>query len=171
MDADNFVLGIRDRFISAFPGQILSIYLLGSRAVGCDIGTSDVDLAVIFNEFSGAARRPEVRQFLSEMLAKSPVPMDILVLDADDVRKGVKPHLKTGKVLVGPDILKECPLKPKAELLLYDAGSAAFHFIRILRFVKGVIPKTLRYPLDYPSLVGDFLRIRSKRNSERRSAL
>ncbi len=142
--AEEFLSSLCDLLQAAFP-DILSIYLLGSRAVGTAIPTSDVDLAVIFKGGEQAAQKPRVRRFLDAWRRLSPVMMDLAVLDEAEVRQGVKPHLKLGRLLVGPDVIKTSPLRPQAELLLLFAG-AAFYFIPVVRN----FPPKVRYPLAFP---------------------
>jgi len=150
-DSGGLVDGLRDRMLAAFPGQIQSLYLLGSRALGCQIGTSDVDLAVLFQGEAGPERRRALAHWVEGARAAGGPMMDVTVLDARDLARGTRPHLRIARLLAGEDVVKDLPLKPAATLLGYYAHLALY----FIWAVRGR-PAGLRHPLEYPSAEGDF---------------
>ena len=74
------------------------------------------------------------------------------MLDEAEARAGVRPHLKVGRLLAGDDVLRDCPLKPKDDLLGYFAYSALY-FSWMIRGKPPVLP----HPLAYPDPAGEFL--------------
>src|SRR5665213_59723 len=138
-------------FRSAFPVRILGIYLLGSRALGCAIATSDFDLAIVFQGVAEAAARKEAQNLASEIRRSGSLVLELTVLDEAEARQGVRPYLKIGKLLAGEDALRDCPLKPKAELLGYFAHSPLY----FSWMIRGK-PSVLRHPLAYPNPTGEF---------------
>jgi hypothetical protein len=128
-----------------FPGQIRSIYLIGSRVNGSHHATSDVDFAVIFTGSLNTDRRAEIVQFLSPLQTVGPVMIDISILDECEIKNGITPNLQRNQLLRGVETLRKCPLQSNPELLLCYAGWG-IHFIRAVRGR----PTELVYPLEYP---------------------
>jgi hypothetical protein len=150
-DPGPLVAGLRDRLRTAFPGRIRSLYLLGSRALGREIASSDIDLAVVFREEAGPDNRRELAQWVEGERQGGGPPLDAAVLETRELADGVRPYLKIARLLAGEEVLRDLPLKPLPELVAYLAHLAA-HFIWA---VHGR-PAQLRYPLDYPDPAGEF---------------
>lgn len=144
-DLARFVDGICKLFLAAFPGRIRSVCLLGSRAIANEIENSDVDIAIVFKGVATPRVRKKAWDFMNALCEVSPVMMDLTVLDSRDLRAGVRPSVKIGKVVFGDDVLKTCKLKPRRELLAWFAFSALF-FVWLARDK----PKVIAYPLDFP---------------------
>ena len=147
---DRLIGGLRDRILADFPGQIRSLYLLGSRALGRQIETSDLDLAVIFKE-GGAEKRRAVAEWLGRVRRDGGPMLDATVLVEEDYARGVRPYLQIARLLAGEDVLKDRPLKPAEEVTAYYAHLAAY----FIWAVRGR-PAALRYPLEYPEPEGEF---------------
>lgn len=139
------------RLLARFPGRIRGIHLLGSRALGCELDSSDLDLAVVFvgTARPGAAR--EAQELAADFRRSSPVMLDLMVLDEEEARRGVRPHLKIGRLLAGDDVLRDAPLKPVAEVLGYCAYSALY----CSWIIRGR-PAVLQHPLAWPDPQGEF---------------
>jgi hypothetical protein len=148
---DSLLGEVARRFQTAFPDQIRSIYLLGSRALGSAIASSDWDLAIVFRGEANAARRKAAQDLAAEIRRSGPLVLELTVLDEAEARRGVRPHLKIGKRVAGDDVLRDCPLKPRLELLGYFAYSALY----FSWLVRGK-PPLLTYPLAYPNPAGEF---------------
>jgi hypothetical protein len=139
------------QFLSAFPERIRGIHLLGSRALGCAIPSSDVDLAIVFRDTADSAARQAAQDLAADIRRSGPLVLELTVLDEAEARQGVRPNLKIGRLLAGEDALRDCPLKPAAELLGYFAYSPLY-FSWVIRGK----PSLLRYPLTYPNPTGEF---------------
>jgi hypothetical protein len=160
MTIDSFAAGgnpegllpeVCQRFLSAFPERIRGIYLLGSRALGCAIASSDLDLAIVFRGTAEPPLRKEAQDLAAEIRRSTPLVVELTVLDEPEIQQGVRPYLKIGKLLAGQDVLRDSPLKPKAELLGYFAYSS-FYFSWVIRSKPAILP----YPLAYPDPAGEF---------------
>lgn len=142
---DAYAVELGEAFLAAFPGRILSVYLLGSRAVGREIESSDLDLGLVFSGRLGRGERDRAWEFLHGRPA-GPVPVELVLLDEAGIARGVRPRIQQGRLLLGEDVLKGRPLLPRSELLGHFAYSAAY-FIWLVRNK----PVRLRYPLGYPA--------------------
>lgn len=145
VDAEKFYAGLAELMAAAFPERLQSIYLLSSRADGSAIATSDVDLALVFHGAIDPAERPRIKAVLDALQRVSPVMLDATITSDAELARGITTSLQNHRLLSGPDVLKDKPLKPKGEMLLYYAGFA-FHFVCAIR--KG--HEGLRYPLQFP---------------------
>jgi predicted nucleotidyltransferase len=139
------------RFLAAFPDRIRGIHLLGSRALGCAIPSSDVDLAIVFRGTAESGTRQAAQDLAAEIRRSGPLVLELTVLDEAEARQGVRPNLKIGRLLAGEDALRDSPLKPKEELLGYFAYSPLY-FSWVIRGR----PPRLRHPLTYPNPAGEF---------------
>jgi hypothetical protein len=139
------------KFLAAFPDRIRGIHLLGSRALGCAIDSSDVDLAIVFRGTAESSVRKAAQDLAAEIRRSSPLVVELTVLDEAEARQGVRPHLKIGRLLAGEDMLRDCPLKPAAELLGYFAYSPLY----FSWMIRGK-PPVVRHPLGYPNPTGEF---------------
>jgi predicted nucleotidyltransferase len=140
-----------DRLLAAFPGRLRSVYLLGSRADGRALPGSDVDLGLVFAGILGPGERDRIWDVVKAAGDTGPTIFDLSILDEADLRRGVRPPLKHGKLLAGEDRLKDCPLMPAADLVGYFAYTA-LHFVGVIRGR----PANLRYPLDFPAPGAEF---------------
>jgi hypothetical protein len=147
-DAEKFYAAFTDLIGAAFPARIRSVYLLSSRADGSAILTSDVDFAIVFQDQIDDAERPLIKKILNALQGISPVMLDTLVTSEAEVHRGITPTLQHYRLLSGPDILRDLPLRPKPELMLYFAG-LVIHFIQAIRGQSG----PLHFPLAYPGPV------------------
>jgi hypothetical protein len=148
---DSLLGEVCQRFQAAFPGRIGGIYLLGSRALGCAIASSDWDLAVVFRGAVADAERKTAQNLAADIRRSGPLVLELTVLDEAEARRGVRPHIKIGKLVEGDDVLEDCPLKPRTELLGYFSYSALY----FSWMVRGK-PPLLAYPLAYPDPTGEF---------------
>jgi len=150
-EPDGLVAGLSGRILAAFPGEIRSLYLLGSRAIDREVETSDVDFALFFRDGADPGRRRAVADWLArEREAGGPM-LDITVLDEPDLAGGIRPYLKIARLLAGEEVLRGRPLKPAEELVAYHAHLAAY----FIWAVRGR-PAELRHPLGYPEPGGEF---------------
>ena len=151
-DPDRRVDEVRDGLLAAFPGEIRSLYLLGSRALGRQIKTSDIDLAIVFQGGADAGTRRAVAEWLGRARGEGGPPLDAAVLEERELRPR-RPALPADRpAAVGPDVLKDRPLKPAAEVTAYYAHLAAY----FIWAVRGR-PAALHHPLAYPEPGGEFL--------------
>jgi hypothetical protein len=150
-DPGTLVGGLRDRLLAAFPGEIRSLYLVGSRALGCEIGTSDIDLAVLFHGEATAERRRAVERWVEGAAPADGPALEVAVLDPADLERGLRPHLQIARLLAGEDVCRGRPLKP-AETLRGYYVHLALYFIWAVRGR----PAKLSYPLAYPAEEGEF---------------
>lgn len=145
VDAERFYSGVSELIGAAFPNREFGLFVLGSRADGTAIATSDIDFAVVFTGSITSAERVTANSLASGLQKISPVMLDLVVTSEVEVAGGVAPGLQHYRLLSGPDLLKDRPLKPKSELMLFYAGLAV-HFIQAIRREQGPI----RFPLGYP---------------------
>ncbi len=145
-DSGSLVAGLRDRLLAAFSGEIHSLYLLGSRALGRETAASDYDLAILFRHPADAGKRQAVERWAETIRRAGEVMVDTTVLDPGDLAGGVRPYLKIGRCLTGEDVLGGAPLRPADELVAYY-GHLAVYF---LWAVRGR-PAVLQHPLAYPA--------------------
>jgi hypothetical protein len=145
-DPGQLIGELGDGLIAAFPGEIRSVYLLGSRALAAEVAGSDVDVAIIFSGRAPADRRRAAAQWAEARGQARDIMVDASVFDEHELAKGIRPALRIGRVLAGPDLLRGLPLKPGPELVAYYAHLAAY-FIWAIRGR----PATLTHPLDYPA--------------------
>lgn len=143
--AEAFAHRLARSFQGAYPARLRAVYLLGSRALGEALATSDLDLGLVFSGALGREDRDRVWDHL-KTVGPGPVPVDLVILDEGELGRGVRPRMKQGRLLAGEDVLKDCPLLPPEELLGHFAYSALF-FIWLIRGK----PEELRPPLAYPS--------------------
>jgi hypothetical protein len=148
---DRLIGGLRDRILADFPGQIRSLYLLGSRALGREVETSDVDFALVFAGGADPAKRRAVADWLGRQRQAGGPMIDATVLDERDWTGGVRPYLQIARLLAGEDVLKDRPLKPAEELVAYHAHLAIY----FIWAVRGR-PDVLQHPLEYPEPGGEF---------------
>jgi predicted nucleotidyltransferase len=145
-DPGQLIGELGDGLLAAFPGEIRSVYLLGSRALGAETAGSDVDLAIIFSGDAPADRRRAAAQWAEAKGRERGVMVDASVLDGRELGRGIRPALRIGRLLAGPDLLRGLPLRPAPELVAYYAHLAAY-FIWAIRGR----PAALGHPLDYPA--------------------
>ncbi|HEX3730425.1 MAG TPA: nucleotidyltransferase domain-containing protein [Opitutaceae bacterium] len=150
-DAGALIKRMAGTLLAAFPGRLRSVYLLGSRADGRALPASDVDLGLVFAGLLGPAERDGIWDVVKGAGDSGPTIFDLTILDESDLRRGVRPATKHGKLLAGEDLLKDCPLLPAAELVAYFAYSALHN----LWVIRGH-PESLRFPLDFPAPEGEF---------------
>lgn len=142
--ADTFFDALAQMLSTAFSDDVRSIYVLGSRADSTAIPSSDVDLAVILRSGIDPKTAQEVEHFLEAVGQISPVMLDVTVVQEDELARGVSPNLKTNRLLRGSDLLRDCPMIPKSQLIFFYAG-LAIHFAMVVRGGRGI---TL--PLSHP---------------------
>ncbi len=147
---DPFFAAVAQVLTIAFPGDVRSLYVLGSRADATAIPSSDVDLAVILRTGIDPATELNVERLVEAVGQICPVMLDVTVLREDELTRGVAPNLKTHRLLLGPDLLGNCPLIPKAQLVFFYAG-LAIHFAMVVRGGR-----YLTLPLAYPEPGGFF---------------
>jgi hypothetical protein len=145
VDAERFYTGLNDLLIAAFPDRVASVYLLSSRADGTAIATSDVDVAVVFKASIASDERRTIKTVLDAVQNISPVMLDVVVTSEREIERGIAPTLQQYRLLSGPDLLKDRPLRPRSELMLFYAGLVV-HFIQAIRREQG----SIRFPLSYP---------------------
>jgi hypothetical protein len=150
-ESGSVVAALRDRLLAAFPGEIHSLYLLGSRALGRETPASDFDLAILFGQPADAARRQAVERWAETIRRGDGLMVDTTVLDPADLAGGVRPYLKIGRCLIGEDMLSGAPLRPADELVAYYGHLAAY----FLWAVRGR-PAALEHPLSYPAADQEF---------------
>jgi predicted nucleotidyltransferase len=148
-DFEKLIKSVCNLILTAFPGEVRAIYLLGSRAAGGGLPTSDIDLAVVFKGPFVEERDREVREFAKSLDRLSPVMLDVTLLAEDEARQGIRPYLRLGRLLTGTEILAQCPLKPAPALIGFYTYTALF-FMWVIRGR----PVELTYPLEYPSAGG-----------------
>lgn len=145
-DAEAFFSGLSELLFAAFPGRLAGTYVVGSRADGTAIPTSDVDLAIVFEGNIAGAERNAIKRIFDAIQRISPVMLDAYVLSETEAERGVTPTLQNYRLISGRDSLKDRPLRPNSELMLHYAGLVV-HFIQVVRNDRGPI----RFPLTYPS--------------------
>jgi hypothetical protein len=134
------------RLLADFPADIRSVYLLGSRALGVETAGSDVDLAIICAGAAPQERRRAAAEWVEAQGRARGIMVDATLLDEPGLGRGIRPHLRIGRLLAGPDLLRGLPLRPEPELVAYYAHLAAY----FIWAVRGR-PPALAYPLEYPA--------------------
>ena len=135
-----------ERLLAAFPAEVRSVYLLGSRALGAEVPGSDVDLAIICAGAAPPERRRAAAEWVGAQGRARGIPVDVTLLDEPRLAQGIRPYLRIGRLVAGPDLLRGLPLRPDPELVAYYAHLAAY----FIWAVRGR-PAALAYPLEYPA--------------------
>jgi predicted nucleotidyltransferase len=151
-NADALISRIANALLVAYRTRLRSIYLLGSRASGTNLVTSDIDLGLIFSGSFSLGQRNEIWDFVKAIADKDSLMVDLVLLDEYDLRKGVRPYAKNGKLIAGEDTLADCNLLPKEELVAHYAYSALY-YVWLIRNK----PNHLEFPIGYPDRNSEFM--------------
>ena len=157
-DVDDIIRGIIDAFESAFPGRVVSYYLVGSHADGNTVALSDIDIRVVFEgDFLSSLEVERVIVVRQSCRSRSPVAIDLPLLsearlrnDEDWLHEAI--GIRTGGILLdGKDITDSLPLASLDAYLRNYTYAPVLFFARL----RGRAPH-LNYPLDYPDPAGEF---------------
>lgn len=139
--------GVIAAFEQAFPGRLRACYILGSYADASAIGTSDLDLTVIFaGAFVSPDERDAARRLASVCAAEAPTELDIEIKDEESLSQGVSPNLKLASAhIYGTDIRGQLPLI-SLEAWTRDRMHSSWWRIARLFARPAVIMPSLEYP-------------------------
>ncbi len=157
-EVDRVLTAMVGIFVEAFPGRIHSAYLVGSRADGSALPSSDIDLRIVFrgNFLAGEEGRfHDVRQYLRLIsrfeLDCPPLSQDRL-LQAEEWLHETIAIKEVSIFLYGTDLRPSLPSPPSLPVFTRHISRAPIIFMRKARRGASV----LRYPLDFPSPPGPF---------------
>ena len=157
-EIDRALVGLVGLFVEAFPGRIHSAYLVGSRADGSALPSSDIDLRIVFRAnflLGEEGRFFEVRQYLRSIsrfeLDCPPLSQDRL-MQAEDWLHETIAIKEVSIFLYGTDLRPFLPPLPSLPVFTRHISRAPIIFMRKVR--RGAL--VLRYPLDFPSAAGPF---------------
>lgn len=141
-------------FELSFPGRIRGYYVEGSYADGTSVGSSDLDLVIVFkDEFLDEAEREKAEQTGYLCWNLSTVELDPTIeCEAKYALEGLDPALKFGgKLVYGEDT------RPKFEVVSIEHWTRDRMHSSYWRTVKLFDrPLPLALPLDYPDPAGEF---------------
>lgn len=146
MQVDEFVERLIRKITFLCPQELLSVYLVGSRANDQYIQNSDIDFLLIFSGAFSRSRRLSVDQAVHSISHYSPLPFDLTIVDEVELKQGITPHMQKARLVTGIDVLPDCRLKTPPQLIAHFAGHA-FHFIETVRGR----PRSISFPLNYPN--------------------
>jgi predicted nucleotidyltransferase len=130
----------------ARPGAARSWYLTGSAADATSVATSDVDLVIVLRDGMEAQEADAVREAAQRAARAEGIELDLGLLDARSLQRGVDPQLKLGSRWIGgEDVVATAPLLP-IEQWARERMHAAYY---LMVSVFGREP-WVREPLDYP---------------------
>ena len=139
-------------FELSFPGRVSGYYLLGSHAEQSAVGSSDLDLELIFRgELAPdeGERAEELAQSCTLLCASE---LDIEVKDERQLAGGVWPNFKlSAKLIYGEDIRERLPLLPLIDWTRDRMHSSYWRLIHLFHR-----PLPLRQPLHYPEPEAEF---------------
>jgi hypothetical protein len=150
---DAIIRGIVGRFETSFPDRIRAYYLIGSYADGTAVGTSDIDLKIIFKDsLAAGAEEQAVQQLVQECARESPVDLDVVSFGEDAALAVGDVDIKLASTLLYDDDIRErmplLPIEVWARALLHG-------LLRFMMRARGN-PLCLTFPLDYPDPAGEF---------------
>jgi hypothetical protein len=153
---DHTLAVIVTTFDGAFFGRILGWYLLGSYADASAIGSSDLDVTIVFKDTLSAEERTRAGDLaarLAQFCAKqSQVELDIELNDERTLMLGASPNFKLGSALVwGEDIREQTPL---ISLPAWTRDRMHSSWWRIARLFAR--PAVVSLPLEYPEPADPF---------------
>ena len=156
-ETDARLRGLVAGFVEAFPGRIHSVYLVGSRADGSAVATSDIDLRIVFRGAFQAGeleRFLRLRQYVRELsplgIDCPPLSQERLAGDEDWLHETIS--IKTASVLLYGEDLRPSLSLPSQAAFTRHVTAAPLLFMRQVRRN----PPVLHYPLDYPDADGLF---------------
>jgi len=133
-------------FEAAFPGRVGASYVEGSWADGTMVETSDLDLVVIFRGERSASERQQSAALRAACQQRSPLELDLTILDETALARGVSPQLKLGAHLVyGDDLCRNLPLIP---MPAWTRDRMHTSYWRTVTLFERPVP--VRLPVDYP---------------------
>lgn len=137
----------------AFPGQIVAYYIQGSYADETFVGTSDLDLCIVFRDRFPNSDLHKVAEHLWESYPhSSTMELDIGIVDEESLRNGVHPTLKLGsKLLYGEDVTRHYPIM-SIEAWARERMHAA-HWLLVHIYER---PDRRDLPLTYPDPTAEF---------------
>ncbi|MEZ4731218.1 MAG: nucleotidyltransferase domain-containing protein [Caldilineaceae bacterium] len=140
-------------FERAFPSRIRGYFLEGSYADQSALGTSDVDLILVFKDsFLHETEQRRAEQLAREWERVGPIEFDISLHEEEKLAAGVPPTLKLGSVLLyGEPLPATLPLIP-----VFEWGRERTHAAYWLMNKVFGRPAVVTYPLDYPNPTAEF---------------
>lgn len=152
LPVDALVQQVIQVYEQAFPGQIVACYIEGSYADQTYLATSDIDVVIVFRgKFADdAARHTAERTWTGNQESLREV--DIIVVDEDSLRAGIKPNLKLGsRHLYGEDVCSNYPILP-IETWTRERMHAAYWLLNQV-YQR---PNPVQLPLNFPSPSDEF---------------
>ncbi|MFL5695185.1 MAG: nucleotidyltransferase domain-containing protein [Ktedonobacteraceae bacterium] len=149
---DSVVQEVIQVYEDTFPGQIAAYYIEGSYADQTSLTTSDIDLVIIFrNRFADADARSMAERTWTNKQVGTPE-VDILIVDEDSLRAGVRPNVKlAGRLIYGQDVCRLYPLLP-IEAWARERMHAAY-WLLVSVYQR---PTPVHLPLTFPSPSDEF---------------
>ena len=138
---------------TAFPARIRSFYIEGSYANSSDVGSSDIDLVVIFrNQFVDAQEQESATHLALQFARDNVIELDLEIVDERKLADGVCPALKLGSLLLyGENIRGQFSLIP---LEVWTRDRMHSSYWRTVKLFNRPLP--IRYPLNYPDPTSEF---------------
>jgi RimJ/RimL family protein N-acetyltransferase len=144
--ADEAAARLRLRVEESLPGLARGWYVTGSVADGTAGATSDLDLVVIARDGLSDAERESVQSITRQTATETAVELDLEIVEASRLARGVDPQLKLGSTLLhGDDLVAAAPLVPIEEWARQRMHAA--YYLLVSAFGR---PPAVREPIDYP---------------------
>lgn len=149
---ESFCSGLIHLLKSSLKDELLSVYLSGSYVSGFAIPSSDIDFVIVARGALDADRRKEIVLLRHSLCLIGGRMIDLVILDENELRHGIMPHVKTSRLIYGVPMFKTCSLMPMPDIITHYAKSV-FYFMGIIRGKD----EPFRCPLVYPDPDGAFL--------------
>lgn len=149
---DSVVQEVIQVYEDTFPEQIAGYYVEGSYADQTSLTTSDIDLVIIFrNRFADADARSMAERTWTNKQAGIPE-VDIIIVDEDSLRGGVRPNVKLGgRLIYGQDVCRLYPLLPIDAWARERMHAAYWLLVNVYQR-----PTPVHLPLTFPSPSDEF---------------
>ena len=149
---DAIVRGGIAQFLSALPGRLRAVYVLGSYADASAVLTSDLDLALIVVGQFREGEHAQMQSILAEWTSQADGELDIEIEEEAQLHAGVSPTLKLGsRLLWGEDIIQRIELMP---LATWTRDRMHSSYWRLRGLFSRPLPLTV--PLGYPDPLDEF---------------
>lgn len=152
--ADRLLQNVIGLFEMVFAGRVRAYYVKGSYADNSPVGSSDIDLTLLFKgSFEAEAERAQVEQLAHYCVGLSEIELDISLEDETKWRdEGLWPNLQMGGLLVyGTEVRDQFEIV-SVEQWTRDRMHSSYW--RTARLFERVVPLT--YPLALPDPNAEF---------------
>lgn len=146
---DEILQGIIGIFEKTFPTRIRAYYLIGSRATGNAVSTSDLDVVIVFKGKLLTDEEILAHRVGNSCQRISSIELDLMFYSEEQIlrrRMYGRGFALTRRLVFGEEFDEAIPL-PSIEKYLWFMMNSAYEALVWIR----CSPQTLAYPVDYPN--------------------